>query len=151
MAYADLTGSAKAVCSTSSITDGRERLKIDELIATYPDGVSINGFSAFEYMGSPIYSYTFNEDSGKFFSGGGDLFKMGQKWAEEYSIDDINESLAINPVKVKIKKVRTKGGKTYTKVDVLSKSEVSDNEVVDPETGEIKPKADLFDNDDAPF
>ena len=105
----------------AGLRQGLERLKLDELISRYPEGVSITGLEPAQYNDNEYYVYTFAEDKGLWFSGGGDLKKMGDKLLElsEGDITGLNAELKSDPIRVKIWKGRTKRGNTYTMVKVL--------------------------------
>ena len=101
----------------TGLRDGREKIKLDDLIRTYPDGVTIVGFEMGEGKKGafPVFAMA---EAQKYFSGGGDLKILADKWlaVSEGDITAINESLRKKPTKVKIWTVQTNSGDTYTKV-----------------------------------
>ena len=110
----------------TGLRDGREKIKLDDLIRQYPDGVTINGFEMCSGKKGdfPVFAML---EAPKYFSGGGDLRLLSDKWlaTAEGDITLINESLAQKPVKVKIWKVQTNSGNTYTKVSRIRKEQTT--------------------------
>lgn len=133
---------------------GGEYISLDNLIAKYPDGVTINGAFIRAYEDSQIPCFTFAEDANKYFYAvSGDVARLYDNWFNncDQSIDELAENLRYENVKVKMEKIKTKKGKTYTKawvLDVIEKPriEYDDTSVerIDSETGEIL-------SEDAPF
>lgn len=130
-----LSDIARAVTGNGGVTNGRQKIKIDELIARYPDGVSITGVDIIKYEGSRFPSFIFAEDENCCFSGGLALIEMADAWVEAYDGDmqAINESLQREPVRIKLEKVKTKNKRDYTRVTVLPPKV----EHVDEDTGEV--------------
>ena len=124
----DLTDLAREAIG-NNITSGREKLKTDELIATYPDGVHINGFDIVENNGDQFPVFTFSEDENKWFAGGKALRSIADKWLEFFDgdIDAINAQLRRKSVHVVLVKTQTKKGKNYTAVRIIKEREVADN------------------------
>ena len=130
-----LSDIARAVTSNGGFTSGRQKIKIDDLIARYPDGVSITGVDIIKYNGTRFPSFIFAEDDTCCFSGGLALIEMADAWVEAYDGDmqAINESLQREPVRIKLEKTKTKNKRDYTRVTVLP----SKVEHIDAETGEV--------------
>ena len=126
---------------------GGEYISLDSIIEHYPDGVTINGAFIFTYENTQKPCFTFAEDAGKhFYAVSGDVGRLFDNWFSncDKNIDELVENLRYENIKIKIAKVKTKNGKTYTKayvIDVIEKPrlEVDDDtgEQVDAETGEI--------------
>ena len=96
----------------------RTRIKIDDLIAAYPDGVTINGVAMAQYKGETYPMFFFAEDDTRYFTGGMALNNMVNAWLEEDpALAEVNDWLAREGLKVNMCKVRTKSGNTYTRVD----------------------------------
>lgn len=112
---------ARKVLQNSKLA-GKDKIALDELIEAEPDGISINAMEVREFEGNEYYAFGFAEDSGHWFTGGGDLVKLGKAWLDEFNgnIDELNQDLEVLPYTVKICKIRTKNGKTYTKVTEVS-------------------------------
>lgn len=130
---------------------GGVAIKVNDLIAEYPDGVTINGafLVHISKTNKDVPCFIFAEAPDKFFyAEAGDLKKIFEGWLNvcDGSIDELNESLSAENVKLKIFKKNIGGGKTYTKACVVATIERPHEEIseVDPETGEIL-------TEDAPF
>ncbi len=125
---------------------GGEYISLNDLIANYPDGVTVNGVSIRDTNKGKVTCFTFAEDANKYaYAVSGDLKIIFEAWLNdaEGSIEELNNDLQAENVKLKIQKVRTKKGNTYTKawvVGVVERDNVDieeDSEVVDEETGEV--------------
>ena len=107
----------------AGLATGRERIRVDDLIAAYPEGITITGMDLLPVSGEDrTYSiFTFAENEQLYFSGGGDIPKLGEIFLSEYEGDltGINEELQANPIRIRIRKVKTKRGTLYTKVEAL--------------------------------
>lgn len=111
----------------SPLMQDREILKNDMVIALYPEGVTI--VAADVYHGTnekgneyDMAVYLIAEDETKACKGGKVLTGIFQEWASGYDGDYARMSgdlRASGGVKVKLKKVFTKNGKTVTEVEVL--------------------------------
>lgn len=101
---------------------GREREKLDRVIARYPGGMTINGYDTdIGKNGEPFPVFTIKEDPTIYFGGGGDLKKLESRMLAIHGGDltAINEELEMEPLRVKIEKVDTKNGNQYTTVKLL--------------------------------
>lgn len=101
---------------------GRERAKLDKVIARYPDGMTIDGYDTdIGKNGESFPVFTIREDPTIYFGGGGDLKKLESRMLAIHGGDltAINEELALEPLAVKIEKVDTKSGNQYTTVKLL--------------------------------
>ena len=125
---------------------GGEYISLNDLIANYPEGVTVNGVSIRDNGKGEVTCFTFAEDPNKYaYAVSGDLKIIFEAWLNdaEGSIEELNNDLQAENVKLKIQKVRTKKGNTYTKawvVGVFEKDNLDieeDSEVVDEETGEV--------------
>lgn len=118
-----------------------EYLSIDAVIATYPEGVTVNGVSLRAVKdGESLPCLTFTEDSTKYFYAvSGDLGKIYAAWMREYegNVDVLNEELGLEHLKLKLEKIRTKTNKTYVKVRFIGTERVQLYEQVDTDTGEV--------------
>lgn len=115
------------------------RIKTDDLIAKHPDCVSITGVVLVEYAGDSYPAFTFAEDTTKYFTGGMALRNMVNAWLDEDpTLAEVNEEFKANPLRVRMKKIRTKSGNTFTSVEILDDDEEDiDPDRIDAETGEI--------------
>ena len=99
----------------------RTKLLIDDLIKTYPDGVTICGAYIFNHNGEDLRCFLFKENSDQFFyAHSGEIAILFNEWLEACQGDCItlNKELAEEPVKVKIYRVPRKKGGFYTKAVV---------------------------------
>ena len=147
-----LSDIAKKTVGNGGLTSGLEKIKLDDVIATYPDGVTITGTEMVNNNGSSFPVFTFAEDTSKYFSGGKALREMVEAWIEECDGDLglVNDELQKEPVIIKMRKVNTKKGKTYTMVTIVGTAKAATAEPeadpeYDPETGEVI--SDTTDND----
>ena len=133
-----LSDIAKKTVGNGSLTSGLEKIKLDEVIKAYPDGVTINGADMVNSNGNSFPVFTFAEDTSKYFSGGKALREMVEAWIEEYDGDlsAVNDDLKAEPVKIRMRKVTTKGGKTFTAVAILGTVQTATPNC-NPETGEV--------------
>lgn len=126
---------------------GGEYISLNDIISTYPAGVTINGAFIRKYDDRSIPCFTFAEDINKYFYAvSGDVARLFENWlaACDNSVDELNEDLQYENIKIRIEKKKTKSGKTYTKawiIGAVEKPRVEDEDEaagqVGPETGEI--------------
>lgn len=127
---------------------GGEYIPLNDLIAEYPEGVTVNGVSIRDNGKGEVICFTFAEDANKYaYAVAGDLAIIFNAWLNDAdgSIEELNNDLQYENIKLKIQKVRTKKGNTYTKawvVGTVEKDRVDadedSTEIVDEETGEIE-------------
>ena len=128
---------------------------LDALIAEYPDGVTVNGVKIVNFRDkkgnvTPKPVMTFNEDPSLYFTAAaGDLGKLVEDWkAKAGSIEGVDDYLAQNNIGFKIWRTRTADNNIYTKVALFKKVsvntanvpaevELSEDEIIDDETGEV--------------
>ena len=115
------TEMAKSKVSGSFITKGREKIDTPDLIRMYPNGITINGVDFLKYgTGGEFSAFTFEEDDEIFFFGGQILTEIATDWFSGYeSVEDLNNDLTKEPVKVKLSTKKSKNGREYTAVEVL--------------------------------
>ena len=128
-------------------------INLNDLIAEHPDGVTITGAFTIgkkdkktdEVKISGCFIYAEAPDK-FFYAEAGDLKKIFDGWLNDCNgnIDELNEQLGYENVKLKIFKKPIGGGKTYTKalvVNVIEKPHIETDEAavehIDPETGEF--------------
>lgn len=112
-----------------NITEGKDPVKLNELIKRFPDNsdnikggsVSLTGMSFREQgkYGKPYCIFTIAEDSKIFSSGAGDFIETYAALLNEYGdgeLSTMNALLAANPFKIKVWKKPTKSGNDYTKI-----------------------------------
>ena len=115
---------AKKVTSGSFITEGREKIDMEDVIRLYgKKGVTILGCDMLtDSKGKPFGAFAFKEDVNKFFFGGQILNEIAEKWVADYDGDykAMSEALADEGgVKVLLGSKKSKNGNTYTTVEVV--------------------------------
>ena len=119
---------AKEIGGGSALAEGRTKIKTDLLIASYPNGFTIDQADLItktdkDTGDEKVYClFTIKEDPSKFVTGGMALTAIVQKWVEMFAnIDDMNSALkAEGGCKVKLeKKFNQQTGRTFTDVTVL--------------------------------
>lgn len=113
---------ARKATTLSPMMEGRERMGIDELIANYPDGVTITAFDMISTGADSYPVLNIAEDSNVFVFGGAIMNNIVHDWLEHFEgdIDTANNALAAaGGVRVKFAKSRTKSGNNLTTVQVL--------------------------------
>ena len=124
---------------------GGEYIPLNDLIANFPDGVTISGVSIRDTAKGKITCFTFAEAPDKYaYAVSGDLKIIFESWLEDAgSVEELNNEISHESIKLKIQKVKTKKGNTYTKawvVSVTDKDKIDDEEsaeFVDADTGEV--------------
>lgn len=127
--FMDYTALAKQRANGSDILSERTKISTDEIIARYPNGVTINAFDIFDGKNGKYVVCAFNEAPGRYFNGGGiltDIFTgfvnawetEGRTYPEALSAcrDDFAKNSGL---KVKLSLGRTKAGNKLTLVEVL--------------------------------
>lgn len=121
------TETAREATSKSFVMEGKTKVKMDEIISKYPEGVTIVAFDIMSTTknGKSITYPALNikEDPSIFFCGGFILNKICQDWSDLYSGDckAASEDLASDGgVKVKFTKTTTKEGNNLTSVEILA-------------------------------
>ena len=113
---------ARKETSLSPLMDNRERLSMDDLIARYPQGLTV---TEFDFIGTGEDSYpvfTFAEDAQKFAFGGTVFAGVARAWADMYDGDiekASSELKSAGGVKMVFAKSRTKNGNNVTTVTVV--------------------------------
>lgn len=120
---------AKKVADNNSfILQGREKLGIDEVIARYPDGVTVIGVDLLKGQHGEYAAAIFAEEEGFYFNGGKAFTDIAKEWANGYKAEGETyadmEALTADltecgGVKMKFEKTRTQSGNNFTKVEVV--------------------------------
>jgi hypothetical protein len=123
MGFRDL---AIEATSLSELMNGRTKVDTNDIIAKYPDGITITAVDMVEYEkdGNPVEYplFLFSENEGAFYAGGVVLKKIAKAWASKYDNDYAAMSKALaeeGGVKIKLSIGRAKTGNTITNVDIL--------------------------------
>lgn len=113
---------ARKETTLSPLMDNRTRLSTDELIAQYPQGVTVREF---DFIGTgedayPVFAFAENP---QMFAFGGKVFAgVARAWADMYDGDiekASSELYAAGGVKMVFAKSRAKNGNTVTTVTVI--------------------------------
>lgn len=122
------TDLAKKKTEGSPVLTGRTKMTTDEIIARFPDGVTINGFDFLNGKNGPYVVCCFRQDPLAFFNGGKILTEIFESFVMEYKQDDMTFEDAQaacmldfekEGLKVKLSNGRTKDGNRVTLVDVI--------------------------------
>lgn len=115
---------AKKATSGSFITEGREKIDMEDVIRLYgKGGVTITGCDMLkDSKGKPFGAFAFKEDKTKFFFGGQILNEIAKEWVVDFDGDFKAMSNALaeeGGVKVLLDTKKSKNGNTYTTVEVI--------------------------------
>lgn len=121
------TNLAQKATANSLVREGRERISTEEIIAKYPDGITIVGFDMLtKRNGAELQTFptfAFLEDDGKYYNGGSSLMKVATEWLAHFDgdIEACNAALmAAGGCKIKIlPPVRTGNGNNFVPVEVV--------------------------------
>lgn len=122
------TDLAKKKTSGSPVLEGRAKITTDDIIAKYPNGVTINAFDFLNGKNGRYVVCAFRQDPGAYFNGGKILTEIFESFVEEYASDDRTFQEAIDAcmadfekegLKVKLSMSRTKDGNRVTLVEVI--------------------------------
>lgn len=118
---------ARMATTLSPIIEGKTKISVSDIIDTYPDGITIDGFdmvSGTDQNGEPsTYPvFTFIEDKTRFGFGGTVLKNIVNSWLAAFDgdIESCAKALAANGgVKLKFSQGKTKSGRNVTIIDVI--------------------------------
>lgn len=114
---------AEEALGTSYVIRGREKITTDELIARYPEGVTITEFDVIGSEDKTYPVFAFAEDPTLYFNGGALAQKIVEAWISltDGDIDAASSGLkSTGGVKFRLEKQKTKqGGKTITVYHVV--------------------------------
>ena len=122
------TDLAKKKTAGSPVLSERTKISTDEIIARYPNGVTINGFDFLNGKNGRYVVCCFREDPGRYFNGGKILSEIFESFVAEYKTEDNTLEAAYEAcaadfgrecLKVKLSDGRTKDGNRVTLVEVL--------------------------------
>lgn len=122
----DFRNVAVEATSLSELMNGRTKIDTADVIAKYPDGITIIAVDMVEYEkdGKPVEYplFLFAENDNAFYAGGVVLKKIVKAWASKFDGDYESMSRALTEgggVRVKLSMGRAKTGNTITNVDIL--------------------------------
>lgn len=113
--------SAKEALGGSHVMQNRTKISTNDLIAMYPDGVTVTEFDFIaksDGTGYPVFAFA--EDDSRYFNGGALANKVATKWAALYDGDLEAASAALKAaggVKMKLSLQKTKSGRSITGFD----------------------------------
>lgn len=123
------TDLAKKKTAGSPVLSERTKISTDEIIARYPNGVTINGFDFLTGKNGRYVVCAFQNDPGRYFNGGKILTEIFESFVAEYQTEETSFSDAMDAcmkdfakeggLKVKLSDGRTKDGNRVTLVEVL--------------------------------
>ena len=118
---------AKKAVANSSVREGRERISTEEIISTYPNGITITEFDILtkrngnEFVNFPTFAFA--EDVTKYFNGGSSLSKIVNGWLDHFEgdIEACNAALrASGGCKIRLLPMqRTGSGNNFVPVEVI--------------------------------
>lgn len=112
---------AEQTLAGSPITEGREKISTEEIIARYPNGITLCRMDMFTSDdGSKYPVFNFTQDNTKFYGGGALLTRLAEAWLTEAGgdLDAVNAELAAG-LTVKLSLAKNKKGQNLTKVTII--------------------------------
>lgn len=106
----------------SSLQNNREKITTEELISSFPNGITVNAFDFATVKDKTFAVVTFTEDDSRYYNGGTVLTKMCVAWAAGFDGDPESASIALNKaggVKLKFAMSKTKDGNNVTTITVV--------------------------------
>ena len=106
----------------STLQTDREKMSTEELISSFPDGITVNAFDFATVQNKTFAVVTFKEDDTKYYNGGTVLTKMCMAWAAGFAGDPETASTALakaGGVKLKFEEAKTKNGNNVTTITVV--------------------------------
>lgn len=118
---------AKRATTLSTIMEGREKITTEDVINSFPNGITITEFDVITTtnengMPSTYPVLAFAEDVNKFIYGGKALNDIVTTWLANFDGDIEATSAALKAaggVKIKLVSAKTKQGRNFTRVDVI--------------------------------
>lgn len=113
----------KANGTRESIMENRDKIGITDIIALYPEGVTLRHAQIIEdKKKDSVYGVCVcDEEPTKFFFGGVGIVGLIERMLEDYGNDEqaFAKDLASEGLQVKFYQKRSQNGRTYTAVEVL--------------------------------
>ena len=106
----------------STLQTDREKISTEELISSFPDGITVNAFDFATVQNKTFAVVTFKEDDTKYYNGGTVLTKMCIAWAAGFAGDPETAATALakaRGVKLKFEESKTKSGNNVTTITVV--------------------------------
>ena len=122
----DFKSLAVEATSLSELMNGRTKVDTADIIAKYPEGITVTTVDMIEYEmdGKPIEYpvFLFAENENAFYAGGVVLKKIARAWVSKFDGDYSAMSAALaesGGVKIKLSSGKAKNGNTITNVDIV--------------------------------
>lgn len=118
----DFRSAAVKATTTSPLMMGRDKLDTRDLIANYPQGVTVIAIDIMRGEQENYFIANFREDDRKFFAGGKVFTSICELWLDEFNgdLEGLNDELGKSGgVKMKFSRQRSKNGREYTSVEVV--------------------------------
>ena len=122
------TEMAKRKTAGSPVLDERTKISTDEIIARYPNGVTINGFDFLNGKNGRYVVCSFTNDPGRYFNGGKILTEIFESFVASYKTEENTFEQAMElcqndfsheMLTVKLSAGRTKDGNRVTLVEIV--------------------------------
>ena len=122
------TDLAKKKTAGSPVLEGRSKITTDEIIAKYPDGITINAFDFLNGKNGKYVVCELRQDPLAFFNGGKILTEIFDSFVKDYQADGVSfeeaqeacmKDFCTEGLKVKLSMSRTKEGNRVTLVEVV--------------------------------
>lgn len=119
MAYNFRKEAAKA--TPTSISDGKVKFSMRDIMETYPNGISVNAFEIAEGRNGDFAVCCFAENDSAYFFGGKALTRICKHWLEDFSsaAECSAELKASGGVPMTFKRKTLEDGRDYITVTVL--------------------------------
>ena len=106
----------------SALQNNRNKISTEEIISSFPDGITVNAFDFATVQDKTFAVVTFSEDDSRYYNGGTVLTKMCLNWAAGFAGDPEAASTALakaGGVKLKFTESKTKNGNNVTTITVV--------------------------------
>lgn len=118
----DYKAKAKEATEGSKIFKGRTKMNTDDLIARFPDGVTVTEFDVINGQKGSYPVFAIKEDATICFNGGKIAMDIVNGWLDEAEgdIDAASDGLKeYGGVKMRLAKKKTKNGNTITAIEIV--------------------------------
>lgn len=113
---------ARKTTTLSPIMEGRTKMETRDIIAKYPQGITVYAFDMINSSAEETYPvFLFKEEQDKFAFGGAVFKSIVESWIHQFdgSIDDCSSALgASGGVKMIFKTSVTKNGRSITTIEI---------------------------------
>ena len=107
--------------TTSKLLENRTKISTEEVLAKYPEGVTVIGFDFLTGDNGKYPVCIFKENNNECFFGGTAMTEICNRWMEGYNtVDECNADLAAEGgVKLKFEKSKTKQNRNFIKISIV--------------------------------